>query len=165
MPKPYFLNNGAYQMEVPREFEIAPFFMAHELACPQSKLIQVEPVFLCRLVTLRFIVDHTMLINSACRTPTYNKLLEGAHKNSLHQTINPKHKNALTGHALKMAAVDIKTTGWAKAKIKRFVNEAEKLGLSVGIAKTFIHLDGRDIAGLPQHRFYYGSAREWFASI
>lgn len=165
MPEKYFVNNGEFQEHVDGDFVVVPFFKAHELACPKTALVQFEPIFLAFLVTLRFTVDHSMTLNSACRTPMYNAMLEGAHKNSLHQTLNPIRKNKYSGQALMSCAVDVKTRGWSNAKIKRFVRFAEELGFSVGIAKTFIHLDRRDLAGLSQHRFYYGSAKAWFANI
>jgi hypothetical protein len=165
MTNPYFLNNGEYQGDVKGDFEVVPFFIADELACPTAKIIQYEPIYLCRLTTLRVMVDHSMPVNSGGRTPSYNKLLEGAHVRSLHQTINPVHKNYRTGQALKACANDISTRGWSNAKIKNFVAKAELLGFSVGIAKSFIHIDGRDLAGLPQHRFYYWSAKAWYENI
>jgi hypothetical protein len=164
-PRKYFLNDGEYQAHVSKNYQVVPFFKAHELACPKTALIQMEPIFLARLVCLLYELDHGLTLNSACRTPSYNATLEGAHKHSLHQTLNPKHKNRFTDQALMTCAVDIKTRGWSDTKIKNLVNKAEKLGFSVGIAKTFIHLDSRDVAGLPPHRFYYGSAKTWFENI
>lgn len=161
----YFLNHGEIQIHVDGQHQVVPFFKAQELACPGTALIQYEPIFLACLVTLRFTVNHGMTLNSAGRSPSYNATIDGAHKNSLHQTLNPKHKNKYTKHALMACAVDVSTRRWSESKIKKFVATAEKLGFSVGIAKTFIHLDRRDLAGLPQHRFYYGSAKTWFANI
>ncbi len=161
----YSLNTGHQLVAVDGAHPVVPFFKAKELACPKTGLIQYEPIFLARLVTLRVYLAFWFVLNSASRTPSYNKTIEGAHRNSLHQTLNPKHVNQYTNEALMSCAVDIKTRGWADAKIKRLVMAAELFGFSVGIAKNFIHLDGRDIAGLPQHRFYYGSAKTWFVNI
>ncbi len=165
MPGTYSLITPGGLIQVDGHYEVTPFFKAHELACPDKALIQYEPMFLVKISNLRYECDHGMTLNSAGRTPTYNANLEGAHKNSLHQTLNPKHQNIKTRQALMSCAVDVRTRNWSPQKIKDFVAMAEEHGFSVGIAKTFIHLDYRALAGLPPIRFYYTGAKSWFAKL
>lgn len=87
---------------------------------------KMDETFLLLLDELRDRFGHPMHINSSFRTPEWNFTVGGA-KNSQH---------------LKGNAVDVKCTD---AKLRALlVKEALGLGLSVGVAKTFIHLDNRE---------------------
>ena len=74
---------------------------------------------------LRDLVGEPLVITSSFRDVDYNKSVGGA-KSSFH----------LTGKAVDLAC----NNGTLRAKI---VSNALKLGLSVGVAKGFVHLDNR----------------------
>ncbi len=89
---------------------------------------EMNPAILYELDKLRKIVDKPFIITSCYRDEEYNKLQGGA-ESSQH----------LLGNA-----VDISTKtldGKAKAKL---IKHALMRGLSVGIAKSFIHIDCRN---------------------
>lgn len=85
----------------------------------------MDPDFLLKLDELRKAVGFKLTINSSYRTPEYNKRIGGS-KGS-------KHMEGI--------AADLKCKKSNKRAI--IVREALKLGLSVGVAKTFIHIDNR----------------------
>ena len=88
-----------------------------------------------------------MKVNSCCRSKAYNNLI-GGDEHSLHIWDVPQHGNDGT------AAIDI---ACAKAVDKyRLAMLAFRLGWSVGVAKTFLHLDRRGDWGLdPKSLFGY----------
>jgi uncharacterized protein YcbK (DUF882 family) len=68
-------------------------------------------------------------VTSAYRCPAHNKAVGGA-PNSSH---------------LKGLALDIDITGISKDKLYKFIEEAVKLRLRIGIYKNHIHIDSNDI--------------------
>jgi len=88
-----------------------------------------------------------MVVNSCCRSRAYN-IKVGGNPRSLHMMDNPVHPIDGT------AAVDISATGGGVIRLA-LVKAALDLGWSVGIAKTFTHLDRRDLAGLTPAMFTY----------
>lgn len=100
---------------------------------PSEFVMSEENVFdkmdldlLSRLDTLRGLVNEPLHITSSYRSPDYNSKIGGSTR-SMH---------------LKGKAVDIScNNGTLRAKI---VKHALDLDLSVGVAKTFIHIDSRE---------------------
>lgn len=90
--------------------------------------------FLNALELLRIGYDRPMIITSGCRSPEHNAAI-GGHPRSLHLTENPHHN--LQG----ACAVDIKRP--VGSDLHRLLHAATSLGWSIGIAKTFVHLDKR----------------------
>ena len=91
----------------------------------QNVFYKMDKDLLKLLDKLRGRVGKPLSINSRYRDKTYNKL-KGGSSRSQH----------LTGNA-----VDFKcNNGTLRAKI---VKEALKLGLTCGVAKTFVHVDNR----------------------
>lgn len=82
--------------------------------------------FLTKLDQLRELCGFPLTINSSYRSPEYNKSVGGA-KTSQH----------LYGNA-----VDLRCTDSTKRAV--IVSNALALGLSVGITKSFVHVDNRD---------------------
>ena len=84
--------------------------------------------FLNKLDTLRDLLEHFIVINSSYRSEDYNKSIGGS-KNSMH----------LLGRA-----VDVDITRYDGATRRKLVSVALGLGLTVGVSKTFIHIDDRE---------------------
>ncbi len=120
-------------------------FSIKELQCKKSKDGILACSFAEKLKELRLLYGHPMIVNSCCRSLSYNQEIGGV-KNSFH--IFDEKQNLAT------CAIDIaKQNGILNAKLIRC---ALNLGFSVGIAKTFIHLDLRsNYTNLPQTLFLY----------
>ena len=87
---------------------------------------QMDGIFLDQLDELRHMVAMPMKITSSYRSPDYNASIGGASK-SMH----------LKGRAVDVACINSRDR-------MVIVQEALALGLTVGVAKTFIHIDDRD---------------------
>jgi len=123
----------------------AVLFSKAELACKSTGIVKLADGFADRLVMLRLAYGKPMVVTSCCRSAAHNKAV-GGHSRSLH--VYDQNGHGLNG----TAAIDIRATGhdaWVLA------HAAMRDGWSVGVAKTFIHLDRRDLAGLPVSIFGY----------
>ena len=104
-----------------RYFEESEFMMGKE-----NVFHKMDSIFLTRLDLLRALVNEPLSITSSFRSEDYNSNIKGSSKRSYH---------------LKGRAVDLKcNNGTLRRKITQ---NALKLGLSVGVAKNFIHIDNR----------------------
>lgn len=108
------------------------YFTHTEQACKCCGRIKLATGFLEDLSTLREAVGHPLAINSMCRCEAHNKA-EGGAAGSYH----------LITHSFGCCAADISTKGWDSGKTWRFVKIAMSYGFSIGVAKTFIHVDAR----------------------
>ena len=86
----------------------------------------MDTIFLETLDELRYMVCEPIHITSSYRSPAYNKSVNGS-KGSFH---------------LKGRAVDIACTDSRSRMV--IIREALKLGMTVGVAGAFLHLDDRD---------------------
>ena len=103
------------------------YFRKHEFIMGGDNVYnQMDDVFLKSLDQLRHNVGMPMNITSSYRSPEYNASIGGA-KKSIH----------LLGRA-----VDISCNNSRDRMV--IVQEALALGLTVGVAGTFIHIDDRD---------------------
>ena len=108
------------------------YFSESEQACPCCGKINLASHFLDDLNHLRSLVGHPMKVNSMCRCDKHNSSVGGA--------VGSYHRlESVTG----CCAADISTINWGSTKKWKFVKIALSLGFSVGIAKTFIHIDQR----------------------
>ena len=89
---------------------------------------QIDTDFVVKLQKIRYAYGDTMKINSGIRCPKWN-LHEGGRPHSYH----------LPKQGCLAADIDM-TDRWGRIVI---VRNALELGLSVGVYKTFIHLDDR----------------------
>ena len=105
-----------------RNFKEEEFMMGNE-----NVFHMMDEKLLRLLDQLRDLVREPLKINSSYRSPTYNEKIGGS-KGS-------KHMEGI--------AVDISCTN--STLRHKIVCEATSLGFTVGVAKTFIHLDIRDI--------------------
>jgi uncharacterized protein YcbK (DUF882 family) len=101
-------------------FEEEEFKMGNEIVFDK-----MQEDFLCLLDDLRVYVKEPLHITSSYRSESYNKSVGGS-KTSQH----------LTGNAVDLHC----NNGKLRRKI---VQNALELGLSVGVAKNFIHIDNR----------------------
>lgn len=118
---------------------ILPYFDFDELKCSCCGTIQLDFNFAAALVMLRHCYGHALYPTSICRCPDHNEAV-GGHPNSLHLTENPVHE---TGGC---AAIDIGWYSWPRDVKLKFAKLAWEHGWSIGLNKTFIHLDGRNFA-------------------
>lgn len=111
-----FLNN----------LKISKNFKLYEFQCKDGNgVVKIDSVLVDKLQELRDLIGKPVIINSAYRTPEYNKKVGGS-PNSQH----------LLGKA-----ADIRVNGLTP---KQLANYCEKIGFGgIGIYKTFVHVDTR----------------------
>ena len=96
-----------------------------------NKLVfsMMDKSFLLKLDELREQFDYPIIITSSYRTKEYNDKVGGA----------PRSMHCLG------KAVDIRTSQYTGHQRWKLIGIAKELGLTIGMAKTFAHLDNRDI--------------------
>jgi uncharacterized protein YcbK (DUF882 family) len=113
---------------------ISPNFKRAEFACKCGcGFDTVDTVLLEALETIRTHFESPVVITSACRCPSHNKVVGGA---------------PYSQHLLARAA-DIYVKGIEPKKVADY---AESLGMSVGSYDAFTHIDSR--SGIPKYWFY-----------
>lgn len=126
----------------------AVLFTHKELACKASGIVKLADGFADRLVMLRLAFGRPMFVTSCCRSALHNRNV-GGHPKSLH-VLEGNH--GLNG----TAAIDIRVRDGVEARA--LTKLALSDGWSVGIPSSgFVHLDRRDLAGLPPSVFGYGA--------
>ena len=123
------------------------YFTAKELACKATGKIVLAPGFDDKLVELRAKFNQLMTVTSCCRSKEYNRQIGGS-PSSFHIYDQPHYPTGGT------CAIDIAVNdGLTRGKL---IHLAWDLGWSIGINKSFIHLDRRvDYTGLKQTTFFY----------
>lgn len=122
-------------------------FSIEELACHSDGGYQFAKGFLDALERLREDYGKPMKVNSCCRSEAHNKAIKG-HIKSLHVYDNPYHP---TGGC---CAIDIGIADGAEKLAIAAV--AIKAGWTVGVAKSFLHLDRRtEVLGFEQILYVY----------
>jgi hypothetical protein len=127
------------------------YFTEKELQCPSGEVVKLAEGFGEKLDQLRDMLDRPMSLTSACRTTAHiNWLLKRgypASKNSFHLIDNPKH-----GTDTCAVDVGIPDSQYRMELIKLALEE----GWTVGVAKSFVHIDRRsDYTDLPQIVYVY----------
>ncbi len=116
---------------------MANYFSDNELKCKCGcGLLKLAPAFKEHLNQLREEFGLPMHPTSCCRCSKHNKAI-GGHKKSLHVGDNPYHK---TGGA---CAVDLDISKYSKDEREQLIFLAGCNKWSVGLGKTFLHLDLR----------------------
>lgn len=113
------------------------YFSDHETKCKCCGITQLAPGFLDRLNSLRAKCGHPLVINSMCRCRKYNEKVDGKAK-SFH-LINSKELTGVDG----CCAADISTVNWTPEQRKFFIAIVKAEGWSLGVGKTFLHVDRR----------------------
>lgn len=107
---------------------------SHDELASNDGTVRLAPGFQNALLDLRLTFGQPMRVNSCCRTPAHNRQVGGA-TSSFHLT---------EGNPLCMGgtcAIDIAIPDGAYRY--RLMKKAIEAGWSVGVYKTFIHLDRR----------------------
>ncbi len=121
------------------------FFSTIEMECKcGKKCLNLAPGFIEKLDELRVSFGYPMIVNSCCRCPTHNENV-GGKPSSYHLIVNNIAKGT--------CAIDIKRKDYNYDAA--LIGAALDLGWSVGLAKTFIHLDRRGDYGAPRVIFTY----------
>ena len=110
-----------------------PYFQIHELACRHCGLVNLHPGFGAKLVELREAYNRSMVFTSCCRCQIHNAKVGGV-EGSMHLTENIKWQT-------NTIAADVEMLNSQNRSY--FLAHAISLGWTVGIAKTFIHIDQR----------------------
>ena len=116
-------------------------FKEKELACKSTQKCVLAPGFTSHLIKLREYMNQAMIVTSCCRSTAYNQKIGGA-KRSFH--IYDQNIWGFIGSC----AIDI----WAgnKSYKNKLFTIAQQLGWTIGVYKTFLHLDRRgDYLGQP----------------
>ncbi len=122
-------------------------FSRKELACRHCGQLTLAPDFAERLKELRLEFGLPMTLSSCCRCSEHNRQ-EGGNAGSFHLIENVKWN--VPG----ACAIDVVRRG--AEYDRKLLATALKLGWSIGIAKTFIHLDRRsDYTNLKAALFTY----------
>ncbi len=130
---------------------VSRHFTRAELACPTTGRLELEPGFLGELEAFREAYGRPMAVTSGCRTSEHNDwpISRGyaASPNSLHLIGNRKYQTDT-------CAVDIKRP--SARDLWWLIEQALRRDWSVGLAKTFVHLDRRThFARLPRIFYTY----------
>ena len=111
---------------------------------------QLHPGFDDQLRELRIAFGHPMFPRSCCRSAAHNRAEKG-HRRSLHVYDQPYHfKRGQRG----TLAIDVAIPRGELSVL--LLETALALGWSVGVSKTFFHLDRRELIGLEPRVFGYG---------
>lgn len=120
-------------------------FTEEELRCRGSGKFRLDPIFVEELKKLRIAFDRPMEPISCCRSSLHNTA-EGGAKESFHICDNAENPGT--------CAIDIATP--SASYRTELVELALKMGWSVGIKRTMVHLDCRTAArGYPKVVFVY----------
>ena len=128
---------------------MTPHFTRLELACTHCGEAKFHPGFLDALEALRVELGMKMKVSGPARCKAHNAAV-GGHPKSLHIFDEPQHPGQEGTLGLDVAAAD----GAYRGKL---FSLAWKHGFSIGwnAKKKFLHIDRRDLIGLPQTSFDY----------
>ncbi|RDD60213.1 hypothetical protein DRB17_19230 [Ferruginivarius sediminum] len=122
-------------------------FAHEELQSPDTGEVRLHPGFADNLAYLRMVFGRPMVVTSCCRSAAHNAAI-GGHPRSLHVHDRPNH--GLAG----AAAIDISATDGVYRR--ELLRQALDLGWAVGVSRSFLHLDRRDLVGMTPIVFAYG---------
>ena len=106
-----------------KNFKEKEFKMGEEIVFEK-----MDEVFLMKLDVLREICGFGIRLNSTYRSRKHNKKVGGASKS--------QHLYGKAG--------DLRWKGWSGSKKYTLLSNAIKLGFSVGISNSFLHIDDRN---------------------
>lgn len=121
------------------------YFSDDELRCKSSGAVKLDPNFEKTLLEYRETVAHPLYVNSCCRSTEHNKAIGGAERSyHLYEGVDDGRKGTL--------AIDLRVQN--DKQRANMVKTALLMGWSVGIYRTFIHIDRRVDIGKPQVCFW-----------
>lgn len=125
--------------------KLSDYFTDEELASNDNGVVLLDIFFAKALLLYREALDLPLIVNSCCRSINHNTAVGGA-SSSYHL-----YEGVPDGRSGTMA-IDLSCNN---SSIRaRMVSTALNLGWSVGVYKTFIHIDRRVDLGKPQILFY-----------
>ena len=125
--------------------QLEDYFSDDELKCKGSDVVKLDPHFRRALLIYRETVDMPLYVNSCCRSLEHNHDIGGARSSyHLYEGVADARQGTL--------AIDLRVHSDEERAI--MVEFALKLNWSVGIYKTFIHIDRRVDLGKPQVMFW-----------
>jgi hypothetical protein len=132
---------------------VTKHFSKYELSCRHCGLAKFHPGFLESLEAVREDLGLPMKVTSACRCKFHNDRPTymggaGGHMRSLHVGDHPQHQGQEGTLGVDIEVADGSYRG-------KLFSVAWKHGFSIGWNKKFLHLDRRDLIGLPQTSFDY----------
>lgn len=123
------MNVVAYSLKREGDIKISNNFRVREFKCNDgSDAVFISPELLKILQNIRNHFGKAVTINSAYRTPTYNKKVGGA---------------TLSQHIYGTAA-DIKITGVTPKEIARYAETLLEGWGGIGVYNSFVHIDVRE---------------------
>lgn len=129
-------------------------FFHKELACrshdPKAMQGAIPEITRLRFSMFRDCLDESIVPNSVCRSGQHNRSLNGAAAKSNHIFDEPVWRND------GCIAMDIRTRNREPEYKDRLVELAWKMGFSVGIYNTFVHIDDRTFTDGRRQSFWYG---------
>lgn len=125
--------------------KLSDYFSDNELKCKGSGIVLLDPHMDRELLIYREVMDIPLIVNSCCRSQIYNSEIGGA-RNSYHL-----YEGIDDGRAGTLA-IDLKSP--SDSVRAHMVGAALNLRWSVGVYKTFIHIDRRVDIGKPQVCFW-----------
>jgi len=106
------------------------YFTNKELSCPCCGMLFISDTFLSKLTEARILAGVPFAVNSACRCDAHNKEVGGSPTSS--HLVSSTHS---------CVAMDIGVT--SSAQRFKILAALIKVGFTrIGVAKTFIHVDG-----------------------
>jgi len=130
-------------MEITHPMTDAVLFSAAELGSRDDGTVRLADGFAEKLMDLRLTFARPMKVNSCCRTPAHNDAVGGS-RNSYHLT----EGNASDG----TCAIDVHS--YDDQYRHRLIRIASDLGWSIGVYRTFVHLDRRVDYGAREIAFH-----------
>jgi len=130
-------------------------FSHKELACrahdPKAMQGAIPELTRARFSMFRDCLADSIVPNSVCRSGQHNRSLNGAASKSNHIFDEPVWRD--NG----CIAMDIRTSNRDEKYRDRLVDLAWKMGFSVGLYNTFVHIDDRTFVDGRRQAFWYGS--------
>ena len=119
------------------------YFSETELKCKGTGKLILADGFAEKLLELRLRWNKPMIINSACRDAEYNLKVGGS----------PKSYHICNDERGGCSAIDVRCNN-GKDRLE-LVRLGIELGWSIGVNKSFIHLDQRSLLGIEPVLFTY----------
>lgn len=125
--------------------DISKYFSHKELMCKGNGVVKLDPRFAEALFIYREALDTPLYPNSCCRSPEHNAHVGGAQSSyHLYEGVDDGRQGTL--------AIDLRVPN--DEERVTMVALALSLGWSVGVYRTFIHIDRRVDIGKPQVLFW-----------
>lgn len=125
--------------------DLSQYFTDEELACKGSGIVKLDPLFAGKLLFYRETLGFPLIVNSCCRSWEHNQNVGGAMASyHLFEGVEDGREGTL--------AIDLKVPNDKKRAI--MIETALAQNWSVGVYKSFIHIDMRTVLGKPQACFW-----------